>query len=176
MLAQYLTQIHSMAVHSLGIPSVTVNSYTLNMVNISGKKLPTDVWERLWNDCIDVIVAQDTNAEMEQMLTLLLTRAERIMLAKRVGVIVMLRSGCSVRTIATSLHLSPNTVWVWSERLERGEFKKIEQKLRTPATYMRFLATVEMLLVASMPPIAGRNRTGVALERVAAARKRGSFL
>jgi Trp operon repressor len=146
------------------------------MVRISKHKLEKEVWGRVWDQCVETMLTQQTHKGMSQTLDVLLTSTERIMFAKRVGMIVMIKGGYSCRVIAESLHVSPDTVWRWHGRLEKGEFLAIEKRLKHPATFERILATIEALLYASMPPIAGRNRFGRAMQNIEKARKKGSYL
>jgi Trp operon repressor len=146
------------------------------MTHISKEPLANDVWEKIWAQCINAFAQQKTHKEIEDSLTVLFTKSERTVLAKRVSIVLMLRGGYSTRTIAEALHVSTNTVSRWRDRLDVGEFRVIERHLRNPGTAQRLLATIEALLYASMPPIAGRNRFGAAMKKIEKARERGSYL
>jgi Trp operon repressor len=146
------------------------------MVNVSKNSLSDAMWEKVWTQCVDMFAKQKTRKEVADSLHVLFTKSERILLAKRVALIVMLRGGYSSRAISEALHMSTSTIFQWRERIQCGEFKTIERRLQNPDTTSRILATIEALLYASMPPIAGRNRFGEAMKNIEKARQRGSLL
>jgi uncharacterized protein YerC len=123
------------------------------MPHVSQKKLKRKIFTRISTELISYILELESSAEAKSFLTELLTKTERIMIAKRLAVLIMLKKGYSFRVISATLHVSPSTVeryWkeakkksfpVLSRRIEHGWANKAK-----PANMITFLHTLEYML------------------------------
>lgn len=77
----------------------------------------------------------------------LLGQEERIMLAKRLAVIVLLSEGFSAYRIADELKLSQSTIAATAEKLNSGAYRTIEQNLRKDTkNYFAILEVIDSVL------------------------------
>lgn len=130
------------------------------MTRVSEKKVKQHVFETMSEQLIESVLHARTKRDAKALLRELLTDTERVMLAKRFAIIVMLVHRYSFQQIQTLLSVSPDTVSrLWRE-IKKGNYenlaryaknnpKKIEQ-----GTLLRFI--VELAEVG-MPP-RGRGR------------------
>lgn len=92
------------------------------MAQVSKRRLPEllekRIYEILWRTISDVT----TPEQAEKLLADLLTQTERIMLAKRMAIAVMLEAGSSYLKIRDTLHVSTATIMVVKNRFhEKGD-------------------------------------------------------
>ena len=79
----------------------------------------------------------------------LLTKTERLMLAKRLAAIVLLERGEQPYHIHQALKLSQSTILRLGNTLDRGGYQEITKALRQKST---LLDDIEKILQAGMPP------------------------
>ncbi len=70
------------------------------------------------------LLASTVSGTREQALSELLTRTERLMIAKRLGMLVLISEGVSAYNIAKKLCLSTSTVARFEVKVEAGAFNK----------------------------------------------------
>lgn len=87
----------------------------------------------------------------------LLSSTERVMLAKRLAVILMLFNSYPFTAIERTLKVSPSTVVRLWKRMKKGDFKNIRDIIMDAKKKGGFFDDLEILLQAGMPP-RGRGR------------------
>lgn len=80
------------------------------MPHVSHKKLNKKIYKKIGNQFVEFVLELRSSKDTKNFLTNLLTRTERIMLAKRLAVICMLIRGYSFEVIQQILQVSPSTV------------------------------------------------------------------
>lgn len=90
-------------------------SYDLGMPHISKRKLDQEIVGGLEKHLLSIIRDSGTKTRV-QIFEELLTRTEKVMLAKRIGMLFLLKKGLSPYKISELLGVSPST----AERFERA--------------------------------------------------------
>lgn len=139
------------------------------MTHISKIPIPKDVHERILTTFVEGVTSPGLT-ERRGILKTLLTRTERIMLAKRLAIIVMLTNGDRYDEIALMLHVSKSTILRLHKQLDAGYFRPISRSFKREVGWKSFLDTLELLLSAGMPSIAG-SRADARLKNIRARRK-----
>ncbi len=98
----------------------------------------------------ELFIANTKKNEFSQTLFELLSRSERIMLAKRVAIIGMLLYECSVREIGHTLKVSTATVWKIERSLESGQLDHIKNIFKRKKYRQSFLGILETILTVGM--------------------------
>ncbi|MEK7503219.1 MAG: Trp family transcriptional regulator [Patescibacteria group bacterium] len=80
------------------------------MPHVSSKKLNKKIYQKIGDEFIQFVLELKSSSDAKSFLTNLLTKTERIMLAKRLAVICMLMRGYSFEAIQQTLQVSPATV------------------------------------------------------------------
>ena len=80
------------------------------MPHVSRKKLNKKVYQKIGDHFIEFILELKSSTDAKIFLTNLLTRTERVMLAKRLAVIGMLIKGYSFEAVQQTLQVSPSTI------------------------------------------------------------------
>lgn len=80
------------------------------MPHVSRKKLNKKIYQKIGDEFVQFVLDLKSSSEAKSFLTNLLTKTERIMLAKRLAVIGMLFKGYSFEAIQQTLQVSPATV------------------------------------------------------------------
>lgn len=80
------------------------------MPHVSHKKLNKKIYQKIGDQFIEFVLELKSSGDAKSFLTNLLTKTERIMLAKRLAVICMLIRGYSFEAIQQVLQVSPSTV------------------------------------------------------------------
>lgn len=89
------------------------------------KKIKDDLEEQL------LILIQDSGAKARlKILQELLTRIETVMLAKRLGVIMLIERKISTHDISRLLGLSPSTVARFESKTEQGKYRHTAEWVR----------------------------------------------
>jgi uncharacterized protein YerC len=128
------------------------------MAFVSSKKLSRDVLSRIRYQLVELLLQQKTRKEVAQLVDELLTDTERLLLAKRVVLIIMLHNKCSYYEIHETLGVSTDTAARWHQALRAGELASIEKTLKRKGARDQLCDTIEVILRSGMPPIAARNR------------------
>jgi uncharacterized protein YerC len=130
------------------------------MAHVSPKKVAQKAFSAMQKQLLMSVVHARTKNEGAVLLSELLTKTERVMLAKRLAAIAMVVRGYSIDQIMNTLQISADTVgrirlgvqqkqWAHLVRYVRNNPKKFEEN--------SFLDVLEKLLQAGMPP-RGRGR------------------
>lgn len=122
------------------------------MTNISKRQLQPRHLRQLYTQFAKTIVHLDVHTA-NGFFDELLGKEEKIMIAKRFTVIVMLLEGNSIYRIAQLLHMSPSTVEHLRNNYIGGKYETIEKILKkNKKAYKEFWETLEVLLRAGLPP------------------------
>ncbi len=146
--------------------------YYIYMTYVSTRPLSKEVLKHIGDLLIVEIYKAKTMSQANKLVGALLTDSERIMLAKRFAVIVLLNKGASYRYIQNVLKVSLSTVFRIQKLRKSGVFddlikythrKKIKQKNRNKSNYNKETA-FEVLIRAGLPPM-GKGRWRAFYER-----------
>ncbi|HBT81612.1 TPA: hypothetical protein DEB04_02750 [Candidatus Giovannonibacteria bacterium] len=127
------------------------------MPHVSRKRVKKDIFKRMSNEFIENIASLKNSSEIRGFLNELLTPTERIMLAKRMAAILMLKKGIPFRIVIRTLKLSPSTVSRFWKLTKIKDFQFVSKLSRKKQERKKFWDELEILLRAGMPP-RGRGR------------------
>lgn len=134
------------------------------MVYVSKKPLKQEILTRISEMLISHIADIQTKSKAEKFLNEILTESEKIMLAKRFAIVVMLSKKQSYTTIRKILKVTPQTISKINLGLENGEFDFIIfqlQKARRGAKSGKisdgFSIWLDIMLGMRLPPT-GKGR------------------
>lgn len=134
------------------------------VTRISKKKLADETLRAMSDQFLMSIVHVRTKRDALALINELLSKTERIMLAKRFAIIAMLARGYSFSQIEDLLKVSPDTVVrIWRDAKE-GRYAHVARYARNNPKKFEggsFIDLLETLLRAGMPPRAGKGRWSV---------------
>ena len=125
------------------------------MVHVSKTKLNPKVEAQLQKQIAELFVAHQTVKECTHLTREFFTKTERIMFAKRLGIIALLERGYSTYAISIAIGVSDSTVARIENQLEHGKFKNILKVLKNKRHRESVLGTIETLLTLGFPGVAG---------------------
>jgi len=126
------------------------------MPHISAKKIKTENLSKLYSELVSALEKSTRKSKTKIFLNDLLTRTEKIMLAKRFAVVYLLSKGVPNSYIYETLHMSPATIARMSLKYENERYSNLLRSIsRRNKDIWR---TLEKILRAGLPPIAGRGR------------------
>ncbi len=131
------------------------------MPHVSRRKLEEKLLGEMHERLITVLADLSARGEMGDFLSDLLTATEKVMLAKRLAIVLMLDKGYPFQIISRALKVSEATVSVMRERIDRGGrgFDLVLKKLKREQKIDRILGILDRVIrVFAMPPIAGKRR------------------
>jgi Trp operon repressor len=127
------------------------------MPQVSRRRLPTSVWDRLWRIWIASIEQSGKSRSAEVFFKGILTPTERKMLTKRFVALVLLASKWEPVAVAEHLKMSISTVYKLKGQLRlspqlktqlSGVAGKVKPEVFTRASESSLLEAVEMILTA----------------------------
>lgn len=127
------------------------------MVRISEKRVKKEIFVRILDQLFDYVVGVKTKSESKRFLNEFFTPSEKIMLAKRLALIVMLKRGYSFTAIRKTLKMSESTIAKFWRLLRQSKFSFIQEKELAKKKKKEFWETLEKILNAGLPP-RGRGR------------------
>jgi len=98
----------------------------------------------------ELFLANTNKNEFSKTLFELLSRSERIMLAKRVAIIGMLLYKCSIREISHTLKVSTATIWKIEKALQDGKLNHIKDIFKRKEYHASFLGILETIFTVGM--------------------------
>ncbi|TSC86419.1 MAG: hypothetical protein G01um10148_405 [Parcubacteria group bacterium Gr01-1014_8] len=123
------------------------------MTHVSKYTMNRKIENRINNNLMNAFF---TSADRgKPLLQSLLTSTEKVMLAKRFAIIVMLEKDFSYYRIEKTLKVSTSTIKRLHRRLLAGMFDPIRNAITGKRSDISFLETLEIFLSAGMPSIAG---------------------
>lgn len=129
------------------------------MVRLNKNKLPEKLLKKLFAQLEKVIGGLDKD-QAGVFLYALLGKEERVMLAKRLAIVVMLNEGYSMYRVSRTLKVSPSTVEKVQSALARGVYDDLLPLLaKNPVNYKVIIDIIETLLsVGGVMPRYGRAK------------------
>lgn len=134
------------------------------MTNISKKKLKDKVFVAICDQLTNYISKLNNSEKTKMFLDGLFTESEKIMIAKRFAVIVMIKYGYDFFVIQKTLKLSMTTIYKISEKMDDGEYSFILDQIPKGSLINKkikdnpFWSYIETLLEMRMPPKVGKGR------------------
>ena len=126
------------------------------MTHVSSKKLKNEILNKLYDQFGKALEKSARRSGAKFFLSDLLTKTEKIMLAKRFAVIYLLGEGVPTSYISESLGMSYTTILKMSLKYDIGKYSSLLKTIKKEkADIWRIL---ERILRAGLPPIAGRGR------------------
>lgn len=126
------------------------------MPHISSKKLKKETLNKLYNEFGKAFEKSAKKSETKFFLGDLLTKTEKIMLAKRFAIIYLLSQSVPISYIAESLGMSYSTVFRMSLKYDIGKYNLLLKTLDNKGSDIWEI--LEKILKAGLPPRAGRGR------------------
>ena len=120
------------------------------MPHISQKPLSEEEFKRIYKEFIRSVSRFKDQKSFEQFFWEFLTPTEKVMLAKRLAVIVLLNKGLSSYEIWKFLNVSPSTIERLGVKLDRNGYKHIVKTLSDKK--VKFIKFVEALVFILEPP------------------------
>ena len=121
------------------------------MPHISKKLLEKDKFINIHKQLSKVLGEFARTGKSKIILDGLLTKTEKLMLAKRLAIIVMLNKNESIYAIEQTLKVSPSTVARMSVAYESGLYAELVKKIRKQNSFWTQLEKI-------IPPRVGRDR------------------
>lgn len=100
------------------------------MPHVSKKFLQKEIYNEIYNTFIELLASLKSKKESKSLIDNVLTKTERLMIAKRIAVISMLVDDESYYKIAEKLKISPSTAARLAWDYESNQFSFIVKKLQ----------------------------------------------
>lgn len=126
------------------------------MPHVSSKKLKKETLNKLYDQFGKAFEKSARTSQTKFFLADLLTKTEKIMLAKRFAVIYLLSQDVPASYIAESLGMSYSTTTRMSIKYDRGKYASLLQTLKAEQTDIWKI--LEKILRAGLPKRYGRGR------------------
>ena len=133
------------------------------MPHVSRKKLKKKVFIKIGEQLSDTIAKANSARELKWIFKELVTPTERIMLAKRLAIILMLEKGYSFDIIQKTLKVTPQTIVRFWKISKQSSYKPIIKEISTDKTRRNFWQELEENILLGMPP---RGRQWQLMRRV----------
>ena len=127
------------------------------MPHISSKKLKKETLNKLYSEFGKAFEKSARKSEAKFFLGDLLTKTEKIMLAKRFAIIYLLSKDVPVSYIAESLGVSYSTLSRMSLKYDIGKYSSLLKTLENNNNNKDICRILEKILKAGLPPRAGRG-------------------
>lgn len=127
------------------------------MPHVSNKKIKQDLLEKIFGKLIVVLGEARKNNSLSQVANELFTPTEKIMLAKRLAIILMLDSDIPQHRITNILNVSPTTVVKMSLGIEIGKYRSILKISKVEKTDLEKMVWNILTAGGIMPPKVGRK-------------------
>ncbi|MGB3922227.1 MAG: Trp family transcriptional regulator [Minisyncoccia bacterium] len=124
------------------------------MPHVSSRKLDKAISKKLWNQFLKTFEDAGKRSATNAIISELLTHTEKIMLAKRLAIILLLERSIPQHVISNKLNVSVSTVTRMSLNVEVGKYSEI---LKISGK-KRILDVLERIILMGMPPRTGRGR------------------
>ena len=125
------------------------------MPHVSKNKVKRKIFLAMSERLLEAVVKAASRQRGQSLIAELLTPTERVMLAKRLAMIVMIRRGYSFYRIAKTLKVSFSTVARFYARVQSGQYAYLANLLETKAHPS---SSLERLLRFGLPPRVGKGR------------------
>ena len=135
------------------------------MPHVSKKKLKKKVFIKIGEQLSNTIIHANSPRELRWIFKELITPTERVMLAKRLAIILMIDKGYSFNTIQRTLKVTPQTLVRFWKITKQNSHKLVIKEISSGKTKSGFWQELEELILLGMPP---RGRQWQLMRRVAA--------
>ena len=125
------------------------------MSQVSKRKIKDAEFEKVFKKFMDTIELSGHKKYTRKFIEEFFYPTERIMLAKRIGIIFMIVNKIPDRVIAETLSISTSTVGRMIEKYDRGEYKYLESLFKKD---MESLVDLIEKIYFIIPPMVGRKR------------------
>jgi len=127
------------------------------MPHISKKRVKNKIFIKIYNQLAEVIAKVDV-VQSKLLMKELLTYTERIMIAKRLALILMLLQGQSIYRAVKLLKISSSTASKMELRIENGEFANLSNLLKLKSKRRILRNIINAIIEIGIPPKYGRGR------------------
>lgn len=118
------------------------------MVRLNKTSLNNTQLEKLFRQ-FSATLGNASESQVDQLISGLLGYEEKIMIAKRLGAILLLEQGCRPYTISQILKMSPTTVGKIQTELLAGNYESSLQVIKKDSrSYQKILLTLDSVLTA----------------------------
>lgn len=131
------------------------------MPHVSKNKLDQKTLYQISERLFSAIRHLKHEREVSQFFNDLLTKTERIMLAKRLAIVVMLEANYPFKVISRALKVSEATVSNMRDRFDRGGdgYRLVLERFKKEKFWKDFFKSIEKILQPDfLPPITGKGR------------------
>lgn len=125
------------------------------MTRVSKRKIKDQDFKRIFNKFIEIIDISKSKKDTQIFIKEFFTGAERVMFAKRIGIIYMVLEKVPDRVIAETLSVSTSTIGRIIEKIDQGEYKYLASIMKQNRESL--LDLIEKIYFI-LPPMAGRKR------------------
>ncbi|NQV88143.1 MAG: hypothetical protein HQ402_01120 [Parcubacteria group bacterium] len=127
------------------------------MPHISQNKLEKETYYQIQDQFINLIASTKNKNKLQSLMKGLLTYTEKIMIAKRLAIIIMLQEDITEYEICHALKISSSTVGRIADNLEKGLYKGVTDGYKNKKQKKEFWDFAEKIIQAGLPP-QGKNR------------------
>ena len=135
------------------------------MPHVSRKKLKKKVFIKIGEQLSSTIAKASSARELKWIFRELITPIERVMLAKRLAIILMLERGYSIDIIQKTLKVTPQTIVRFWKITKHSLYKPIIKEISNNKVKKDFWQELEKLILLGMPL---RGKQWQLMRRVAA--------
>jgi len=130
------------------------------MPHVSKNKLDNKTLYQISEKLFEAVKHLKHEKEVSQFFNDLLTKTERIMLAKRLAIVVMLEAGYPFRVISRTLKVSESTISSMRDRFDRGGdgYKLVLRLFEKEKFWKDFFKSIEKILQPDFLPPRGKGR------------------
>ncbi|MBI2065638.1 MAG: hypothetical protein HYT68_01035 [Candidatus Zambryskibacteria bacterium] len=125
------------------------------MPHVSRKKLKPETADKIFKKLVKVLENAQSKNRLSDVLSELLTETEKIMLAKRLAVILLILSDIPEERISEALIMSPTTVYKISLELEKRRYQSIEAISKKEKIDLEKIVWLLLTAGGIMPPKTG---------------------
>lgn len=125
------------------------------MTRVSKRLIKDSEFKKVFDKFIDILYLSKSKKETFLFIREFFSPTERIMFAKRIGIICMVIDEIPDRTIADSLSVSTSTVGRVIEKYEKGEYKYLSSLIKNNKEGLLDLLEQIYFII---PPKVGRKR------------------
>jgi hypothetical protein len=125
------------------------------MTRISKRKIKDEEFEKIFKKFIEVMDLSGSKKYTRNFVNEFFYPTERIMFAKRIGIIYMIINKIPDRVIAETLSISTSTVGRMIEKYEKGDYKYLESVFKKDNSSL--IDIIERIYFI-LPPKVGRKR------------------
>lgn len=133
------------------------------MPHVSRKKLKKKIFIKIGEQLSNTIAKANSARELKWIFKELITPTERVMLAKRLAIILMLERGYSLDIIQKTLKVTPQTIVRFWKMTKYSLHKPIIKEISSNKAKRDFWQELEKLILLGMPP---RGRQWQLMRRV----------